>query len=116
MRQKKLRWHGVEEIALIPETREEYEAAMRSRARTVCLTMEQIREWNLAVEAVPMSEEAAAAAIFGTDQEFYELVLEEEAAESPPESELELDPRDVPVGLAAEQPGASAEAAAGEQA
>ena len=70
MRQKKLRRGGVEEIALIPETREEYEAAMQSRARTVCLTMEQIREWNLAVEAVPMSEASAVAAIVGTDQEF----------------------------------------------
>ena len=108
MRQKKLRRHGVEEIALIPETREEYEAAMQSRARTVCLTMEQIREWNLAVEAVPMSEESAAAAIFGTDQQFYELVLEEEAAESPPESELELDPQHASAGWAAEQQGAAA--------
>ena len=68
---------------MIPETREEYEAAMQSRARTVCLTMEQIREWNLAVEAVPMSEESAVAAIFGTDQQFYEAVLEEEAGREP---------------------------------
>lgn len=103
MRQKKLRRSGVEEIALIPETREEYEAAMQSRARTVCLTMEQIREWNLAVEAVPMSEESAVAAIFGTDQEFYELVLEEEAGESPPESELELDVEHAPAGVAEAQ-------------
>ncbi len=108
MRQKKLRRHGVEEIALIPETREEYEAAMQSRARTVCLTMEQIREWNLAVEAVPMSEESAVAAIFGTDQQFYELVLEEEAGESPPESELELDPEHAAAGSAPAHQGASA--------
>ena len=109
MRQKKLRRHGVEEIALIPETREEYEAAMQSRARTVCLTMEQIREWNLAVEAVPMSEESAVAAIFGTDQQFYESVLEEEAAESPPESELELDPEHAPAGSAHAPAGSAAE-------
>lgn len=108
MRQRKLRQHGVEEIALIPETREEYEAAMQSRARTVCLTWEQIREWNLDVEAVPMPAERAAAAIFGTDQQFYEVVLEEEAGESPPESELELDPESAPADGAAAQQAVSA--------
>ena len=90
MRQQKLRRHDVVEIALVPETRDEYEAAMQSRARTVVLTMDQIREWNLSVDVVVMSEASAAQAIFGTDRDFYETVLEEDAADSPPENQLEL--------------------------
>lgn len=100
MKQRKLRRRGVVETALVPETREEFEAAMQSRARTVVLTMEQIREWNLQVDVVAMSEAAAADAIFGTDSEFYETVLEEDAGESPPEHELEIDPGDRPLPLA----------------
>ncbi len=97
MKQRRLRRRGVVETALVPETREEFEAAMQSRARTVVLTMEQIREWNLQVDVVAMSEAAAADAIFGTDSEFYETVLEEDAGESPPEHELEIDPGDPPL-------------------
>jgi len=78
--------------------------------------VDQIREWNLDVEAVPMSVERAAAAIFGTDQQFYEVVLEEEAGESPPESVLELDPEHAPAGTAGAQQGASSrQAVSGEQ-
>ena len=96
MRQQRLKRHGVVELALVPETREEYEAAMQSRARTVVLTMDQIREWNLSVDVVVMSEASAARAIFGTDRDFYETVLEEDAADSPPEDQLELDAGDAP--------------------
>ncbi len=95
MKQRRLRRRGVVETALIPETREEFDAAMQSRARTVVLTQEQIRAWNLAVDVVAMSEASAADAIFGTDSEFYETVLEEDAGESPPEDEPEIDPTDV---------------------
>ena len=67
MKQQRLRRRDVVETALVPETREEFEAAMQSRARTVVLTMEQIREWNLQVDVVAMPEASAADAIFGTD-------------------------------------------------
>ena len=97
MKQRRLRRRSVVETALVPETREEFDAAMQSRARTVVLTMEQIREWNLAIDVVVMSDASAADAIFGTDREFYETVLEEDAGESPPEDELEIDPGDLPL-------------------
>ena len=109
MKQRKLRRRGVVETALVPETREEFDAAMQSRARTVVLTQEQIREWNLAIDVVVVSEAAAADAIFGTDSEFYETVLEEDGGESPPEDELEIDPGDLPLP----PPGSEGEVAAG---
>ena len=110
MKQQKLKRHGVVELALAPETREEYEAAMQSRARTVVLTMDQIREWNLSVDVVVMSEASAAHAIFGTDRDFYETVLEEDAGESPPEDELELDGEE-PAGAPPREPAGAAAAA-----
>ncbi len=115
MKQRRLRRRDVVETALVPETREEFDAAMQSRARTVVLTMEQIREWNLQVDVVAMSEASAADAIFGTDSEFYETVLEEDAGESPPEHELEIDPGDLPASAAgsAGGPGASVAGAVG---
>ena len=109
MKQQRLKRHGVVELALVPETREEYEAAMASRARTVVLTMEQIREWNLSVDVVVMSEASAAEAIFGTDRDFYETVLEEDAADSPPVDQLELDGEE-PVGAGPETVGEAAAA------
>ena len=96
MRQQRLKRHDVVELALVPETREEYEAAMQSRARTVVLTVDQIREWNLSVDVVVMSEASAAHAIFGTDRDFYETVLEEDEGDSPPEGQLQLDAGDAP--------------------
>ena len=109
MKQQRLKRHGVVELALVPETREEYEAAMASRARTVVLTMDQIREWNLSVDVVVMSEASAAEAIFGTDRDFYETVLEEDAGDSPPEDQLELDGEE-PVGVTSGTAGESAAA------
>ena len=110
MKQQKLKRHGVVELALVPETREEYEAAMQSRARTVVLTMDRIREWHLSVDVVVMSEASAAHAIFGTDRDFYETVLEEDAGESPPEDELELDGEE-PAGAPPREPVGAAAAA-----
>ena len=109
MKQQRLKRHGVVELALVPETREEYEAAMQSRARTVVLTVDRIREWNLSVDVVVMSEASAAQAIFGTDRDFYETVLEEDAGESPPEDQLELDGGE-PAGAAVEPVGEAAAA------
>ncbi len=109
MKQQRLKRHGVVELALVPETREEYEAAMQSRARTVVLTVDRIREWNLSVDVVVMSEASAAHAIFGTDRDFYETVLEEDAGESPPEDQLELDGEERP-GAAVEPAGEAAAA------
>lgn len=109
MKQQRLKRHGVVELALVPETREEYEAAMQSRARTVVLTVDRIREWNLSVDVVVMSEASAAHAIFGTDRDFYETVLEEDAGESPAEDQLELDGEE-PAGAAVEPAGGAAAA------
>ncbi len=109
MKQQRLKRHGVVELALVPETREEYEAAMQSRARTVVLTVDRIREWNLSVDVVVMSEASAAQAIFGTDRDFYETVLEEDAGESPPEDQLELG-GEAPAGGAVEPVGETAAA------
>ena len=118
MRQMKLEHKGIEEVVLLPETREEYEAAMQSRARTVVITVEQKREWGVAADTIPLSEADAVRAIFGSDQDFYETLLEEDAGESPP---VEADPDDVlvvtgtahdpaaAVGSTAGQPAALAE-------
>ena len=117
MRQMKLEHKGVEETVLLPETREEYEAAMQSRARTVVITEEQKREWGVSVDTVPLSEADAVRAIFGSDQEFYETLLEEDAGESPPEDELQVDPDDILVVTGtAEAPAGALAAEAGQPA
>ena len=117
MRQMKLEHKGIEEVVLLPETREEYEAAMQSRARTVVITVEQKREWGVAADTIPLSEADAVRAIFGSDQDFYETLLEEDAGESPPVEELEADPDDVLVVTGtAHDPAAAARSTAGQPA
>ncbi len=96
----------------MPESREEYDACLASSVRSVAVSNDQIREWGLSIDVVDVPLSEAMTAIFGSDEEFHEVLLETGDGDSPPVERLELDTEDLRVvEQPASVPPASPEAA-----